>query len=362
MTSAYSPFSPGRPVDPEYFVGRTREIEHLLQRVEESFHRRRIQVVFLYGERGIGKSSLSGYLAALAEEKHQAIAVQTNLGRVKSLDETVRLVFERLINRKEFNNWLRTLKGGLRNAVEEIDLFGLKVSFKPPAGAVRQLVEHFPYQLKEAFGKAAGGHRGVLLILDDINGLAANEEFANWLKGVVDDVSVNRIDLPACILLVGYDERRQQLIRLQPSLARVLDAVEMKTWSDEEARDFFAGAFRSVDREIEEPALGAVVRASGGFPVLAHEIGEAVFYAGDAPTIELRQALDGVYNAAEVVGKKIRRYEHHAVGKKCGLSDDPEADFRLGSREVRRSPASRARVAPPGGAEKSRRQLPQTHA
>lgn len=80
-------------------------------------------------------------------------------------------------------------------------------------------------------------HHGILLVLDDINGLAESADFANWLKSLVDEIATARDPLPLCVLLVGLPERRHSLVTLQPSLARVFDLVEMEPWSDGETRE-----------------------------------------------------------------------------------------------------------------------------
>ena len=45
--------------------------------------------------------------------------------------------------------------------------------------------------------------RALFLILDDINGLAGSEVFANWLKSTVDEISTSQQKMPLCILVVG---------------------------------------------------------------------------------------------------------------------------------------------------------------
>ena len=51
------------------------------------------------------------------------------------------------------------------------------------------MVEHFQRVLRSLVSRLPDGKRGLLLILDDINGLAESEEFANWLKSLVDEIA-----------------------------------------------------------------------------------------------------------------------------------------------------------------------------
>ena len=59
MPKDYSPFTPGRPVPAQQFVGRATEVERLRRAAAAAVATGRVQVAFLEGERGIGKSSAS---------------------------------------------------------------------------------------------------------------------------------------------------------------------------------------------------------------------------------------------------------------------------------------------------------------
>ncbi len=101
MSKDYSPFTPGQPVPlqrlaarggvavlPVFAVGRAQEIERVLRSVRAATAGK-LQVLFLTGERGIGKSSLAAYVRALAERDHAALAWHTFLGGVDTLEEAV---------------------------------------------------------------------------------------------------------------------------------------------------------------------------------------------------------------------------------------------------------------------------------
>ena len=71
-----------------------------------------------------------------------------------------------------------------------------------------------------------------------------------------------------------------------------------------EAREFYERAFDSTKAKIETEQLNRLVFYTGGHPVLAHEIGHAVWRA--APTLELDEeaVTMGVFDAADIVGRK----------------------------------------------------------
>jgi hypothetical protein len=168
--------------------------------------------------------------------------------------------------------------------------------------------------------------------MDDINGLATSLDFANWLKSLVDEIATSDKPLALCLLVVGLEERRQSLIRLQPSLARVFDVVEIEAWQTEETISFFENAFAKAGMVLEGAALDLLVRYAGGLPVLAHEIGEAVFNLDTDNQVGLSDALGGVVAAADTVGRKhlepqvfgaIRSEKYRTILRK--VADDPFA-------------------------------------
>ena len=88
--------------------------------------------------------------------------------------------------------------------------------------------------------------RGLLLILDDINGLASFTQFAHWLKSTVDKFALAKSSIPMCIFIVGLEERRQEMIANNSSIARIFDIVDIFRWSDEKAREFYERTFNSA--------------------------------------------------------------------------------------------------------------------
>jgi len=304
MPQEYSPFTPGQPVPVEFFVGRTQEINQLREMVGATATGR-LQVAFLSGERGIGKSSLANFVKQLVEQEHQVVGVQTFLGGVSDLPEMVRRIFDNLLKESIDKAWHEKIISFFGNHVRKVGLFGVSLELEAPEKDLEHAVNNFApalskltEQLKQAEKK------GLLIILDDINGLANSLDFANWVKSLVDTIATSEKPLPLCLLFVGMEERRQSLIELQPSLARVFNLIEIQSWSKEETRKFYQDAFSRVDISIEEKALEDIVYFAGGLPVLAHEIGDAVFAADEDRKIDYSDATNGIFNAAEIVGRK----------------------------------------------------------
>lgn len=304
MQPEASPFTPGQPVPIEFFVGRVREVERLRSLVRASVAGR-FRVGFVAGERGIGKSSLVSFVRHLTEREDQVAGAHVFLGGVESLSEMVRRTFDRLLKDSVEKPWHQKIRGLFGKYVKQVGLFGISIELEVPEPDLQGLVNGFAPNLRKLLAQLKDDRRALLIILDDINGLAGSTEFANWLKSMVDEIATSGNRVAACLLVVGLEQRRQQLIQLQPSLARLFDLIEIKPWTQEETSDFFRRAFEKAGVAVENEALEVMVKFSGGLPVLAHEIGDAVWRILTNRVVKAPDAWGGVREAAEIIGKKL---------------------------------------------------------
>ncbi|MFQ5717582.1 MAG: hypothetical protein ACE5GQ_10850, partial [Nitrospinales bacterium] len=169
--------------------------------------------------------------------------------------------------------------------------------------------------------------KGLVLILDDLNGITRNPKFAALLKSMVDEIAVSGNPLPLLLILSGVPERREEILEHQQSVERIFDIVEINPLKDEYVETFFTEAFESVEMSIEKDALDTLVHFSGGLPNLMHELGEAAFWSDrDGSKIDKNDTLAGVVAAAENVGRKyfasvykaLRSAEYHSILRKLG--------------------------------------------
>ncbi len=158
--------------------------------------------------------------------------------------------------------------------------------------------------LRNLMRKMAKTHQGFLLVLDDINGLSAEPDFANWLKSIIDEIATAREPLPFTMVLVGLPERRQQLLANQPSLDRVFDLISIERFSEVETREFYDRTFSKVGMRVTDEAHDLLWKYSGGFPVFMHEIGDSTYQVDEDGVIDARDALQGSVRAAQVIGAK----------------------------------------------------------
>jgi len=299
-----SPFSPGRPVQPEYFVARIKEIQRLERAVRQTISGRN-ENVFITGQRGIGKSSLAGFIRWLAEKEHSLIGSHCYLGGVRSLEGMMGVIFQRLLQDCTDKSLFDKLKEVFGGYIKELKLFGVGVEFTTDKNELRTLVDNFLPVMRNIYDRIqSNGKKGLILILDDLNGISDVPRFSQFLKSFVDELATSGKPLPLFLVLVGLAERKDELIKHQPSVARIFDVVELPAMDENECREFFSRMFDKQGIDIDADAFPLMVQLSGGFPMLMHEVGDAVFWQDTDNYVDEADAIEGITQAARVVGRK----------------------------------------------------------
>lgn len=298
---AESPFTPGNPVPLELFVGRQEQINQVLEFLKRTNSGKQ-QNVFLVGSRGIGKSSIACLLGDIAEKNMNMISVHLFVGGISDLDELIRRIIEEVLNESKGQEWFDSIRSLFKD-IEEVGVGGLSLKFSPKVG-LADVKKHFSEVLSNLIDKLQGKKTGIFITLDDINGFSKNEEFTKWYKSFVDTIATHYKDFPVLIMLVGYPEGRDTLFRQEPSLQRIFEPIELERLSNTDVEQFFKKAFSKVGMTVDKDALKEMVTYSSGLPVIMHEIGDAVFLCDEDKRINEEDALHGIWNAAERVGKK----------------------------------------------------------
>lgn len=333
MSPETSPFRPGQPVPVEFFVGRGEEIEQLRRMVRAS-QRGVFKIGFAAGERGIGKSSLAMFARRLVEPEG-VLGCHVFLGGARHLDEMVRQTFDRFLKEGASQPWRHAVRKFFGDHVQEVGLFGVTLKLDIQDRDLAVLRHDFVPAMKRLLEQVGKHKRSIFLILDDIGGLSSSNEFANWLKSAVDEITTSQHSPNLCILIVGLEGQYYKLVDQQPSLAQVFELIQITPWSDEEVASFYRNSFQSAGAETTAEGLRSLVSFTGGLPVLAHEIGHAVWRRAKGPKIQRREVLAGIALAAEVVGAKwlepkvfqaIRNKGYRPILSK--ISESPKLNFR----------------------------------
>ena len=298
-----SPFTPGKPVPIEYFIARIKEIERLERAIKQTASGRN-ENIFITGERGIGKSSLASFVRYLAEKEYDFIGAHCFLGGVNDLEGMIRVIFQRTLHEVSDKTIFDSLKNIFGSYIKEVTLFGVGVEFTTDRSELRTMLDNFLPTIRKINETIQDKKKGIVLILDDLNGITDVSEFAQFLKSFVDELATSQDFLPLLIILVGIPERREELIRHQPSVARIFDIIDLSPMNENESKEFFNKMFGKQNISVTRGALSEMVKLSGGFPMLMHEVGDAIFWLDTDNRIDEKDAISGILEAAEVVGKK----------------------------------------------------------
>ena len=300
-----SPFTPGKPVEPEHFIARAEEVKRLQRAVQQTALGRN-ENIFITGERGIGKSSLASYTRYMAEKEYGLVGAYCSMGALRTLEAAVGTIFQRLLESCEKSVFER-LKDAFHRYIRGITLpLGIGgIEFTDDKSDLQSLVSGFLPALHR-FHEAAkeDGKKGVMVILDDLNGITGVPEFSHFLKSAVDGLATSRERFPLLFVLVGVSTRREDLVEHQPSVARIFDVVELRLMSSEESTQFFEMMFNKQMINVAADAMLMMNQFSAGYPMLMHEVGDAVFWQNNDSHIDLKDAKQGIVEAARSVGRK----------------------------------------------------------
>jgi hypothetical protein len=314
-----SPFFPDQPVPVELFVGRSAQIDHIMNRAVAQVAQGKPVSVFLEGEYGIGKTSVARFTQWLAERNNGLLGIYATLERAETMDEVGAAVLEATLRSGAYNPKLgEKIREGMAKFVGEQSLFGLTIH----AEALRKEGPNITRGLLPFLGQTlervrSDGTKGVFLVLDEINGLTNNPKFAAFLKAVVDSnapISLEKPTLPLLLMVCGVEERRRQLIAQHESVGRIFDVVSIERMTVEETNDFFRKAFESVHMTVDPKALDVMTYYAAGFPKIMHLIGNAAYWLDrDGRIGEYEDAVEAVIAAADEVGKRYVNQQVYAA-------------------------------------------------
>ncbi len=309
-----SPFYPDKPLPPDEFFGRADLSKELWKKsVEPVLNHSRTETVWLSGERGIGKTSLALYLMDQAEKKG-LFSLKIDLSQAHTVEQFLEKIILTVLDysRKNSDQVSEFIRESFKKYFESVELTlpifgGVKAKFNKDAIAndlpeyKRNFVEFLTNFVVEIKSR---GFKGVFLLFDEINGLASQAEFANFLKGLSDNLGTHESLL---IMICGTEDKRQEIIKNHESINRAFKTLkEVEPLSVDELEQYFSQKFTDAGVSFENTSfLKYMAKQSYGQPKLAQIIGESVFYVNDDHEINEDDLLNGLDNAFDEIGSKF---------------------------------------------------------
>lgn len=240
LRSAYTPSQPV--TDRRMFAGRTRTLTSLIRAIEDQ----RLHVV-VFGERGIGKTSLLHVLAEAAQDaRYQVVYVSCGAG--SGFDETFRSVAKGvpLLYHRDF--------GPTAPEAERGDTLADLLPSEPIG--VRAACD----MLQQVDGTR------VLLILDEFD-RSESAEFRRSIAELLKTLSDRSMRVQ--LVIAGVAGNLAELIEHVPSVQRNLYALQVPKMSTEEVRHLVTNGEAASGLTFEDGAVQAIVARAIGSPYLA---------------------------------------------------------------------------------------------
>jgi Cdc6-like AAA superfamily ATPase len=240
-------FTPGSPIDSrELFAGRRRQTEKLISIIFQKGEH-----AILYGERGVGKTSLANTLFdfLVVMGKYKYYRAKVNCAKDMSFEDLWRSIFKQLVF---------TSEDGLTSTVDEV------LPTNPNSENIRETFQVF--------------RDPSIIIIDEFDKIT-DKELRRKLADTIKSLSDNAID--ATLILVGVADSIEQLFGEHRSIERAMVQVPMKRMAKSELLEITDNGLAKCDGlTIEDSAKERIADYSQGLPYYTHLLArESGFHA-----------------------------------------------------------------------------------
>lgn len=271
-------FTPSSPIqDRDLFSGRREQWQQLLGTLSQAG-----QHALLFGERGVGKTSLANVLAKESSAQQSFLALRVNA----DAKDTFSTVWHKVSREVTFVAQKQGLGFGAKPKVVR-DGVSLPDDVSPDD--VRKLLTQL----------GSGGL--CLVVIDEFDRIrkAHTAAFADLIKTLSDH------NVPATLFLVGVADSVDALMKEHASVERALVQVRMPRMSESEVYSILVHGLQRAEMTGEKEALALAVRFAQGLPHYAHLLGQnaGLCAANDGREVV---SVDDVYRAVEKAVEKAQ--------------------------------------------------------
>jgi len=298
MARCQQAFRPFAPIDlPDFFQGRQEAVE--LLRRELSTPGRQVAI---YGERGVGKTSLAQlayFFAKFSDEQTYFVRCETG--------STYDTIFGQVLVQADMAyvpNGLDAEAGRRLTVGGRIASASHTKTTRSRQQAIESARSIGPAMLLKVFESRKG-----LIILDEYDRVrdeATNTRLAETLKHFSDAASETKI------IVVGVADTLAELIGEHASLTRCLAQIKLERMSADELKDIVEAGQERIGMVFKESVKNKIVALSDGFPFYTHLL--CLYCAEDAGKILTANPDADVVVSEPEYNKAVRRAIETAEG------------------------------------------------
>ena len=274
------PFKPGKPVDPEYFGGRNKELETFRQYLGYSIEGKPHNLAIL-GERGIGKSSLLRKFQQIASDEKGCLVVRRELDA--SVDSLPSLTLFLLVALKSEGTSYSSRKKKIASRVSSF--FGnykLGVSVLGHGFSVEKIsrsvaIQDYLYkELMHIWEGVREGTGGIVFLLDEAEHLQNIQGSWSFLRSVLTRASEE--DAGYMLVVSGKLTLFRGIKEIFSPVERFFTPLEIMPMTLPEVREALEKPLeQSLAVKVENRAIESVFRYSGGHPYIVQTFGLYMF-------------------------------------------------------------------------------------
>ena len=290
LGEANKTFTPGASINSrDLFSGRLEQVTSVITAVT-----RPGQHAIMYGERGVGKTSLANVMHAFLPQEDNFYTIKINCSTNQSFTDIWRGIFREM--------QLRSVAKGLTPTVDEVNAVITHLideSKKITPNDVRFVLSQLP--------------SNVLIIIDEFDRIQEAETIA----GMADTIkALSDYSLPITLVLVAVGDNIDKLIKDHPSIARALVQVKMPRMSEGELQAIVDRGMERLKMTVPNEVKSTIVELSQGLPHYTHLLAlEAVTSAINAGRSAVtKEDLDrAIKTAIDKTRESTTRAYHKAV-------------------------------------------------
>ena len=241
-------FTPAVPVsESDLFAGRLSQVNQVIDAINQSG-----QHAVIYGERGVGKTSLANVLSSRVVSKSgmQALAPRVNCDSTDTFDSVWRKVLSQIA---------MVVRGPGFDGSEQVkSALALVSDAEVTPDVARQILS------------TVGSDQLLLIILDEFDRITSQDTrraIADTIKTLSDHA------VPATLVIVGVAETVGDLLTGHQSIERALIQVPMPRMKQQELHEILQKGTSKLGMRIDSEATDEIAKLSQGLPNYTHRLG-----------------------------------------------------------------------------------------